>query len=258
MQMAFQMCLRIALRAPLMLICSMVMCLLISAKLSIIFLAAIIVLACALAFIMSKAMKIFSQVFRGYDDLNARVQENISAIRVVKAFVREDYESEKFNKAATALYDLLEKAEKLQALSMPIMMFVVYGCLIAISWFGAHFIVAGDMTAGNLTSLFSYVMTALSSLMMLSMIFVMMTMSMASGRRIAKFLKEQASISAPDDNAAALAGYSDQGRVADYVRGAVGGLVQLGLLPVSNNRLSPAADLTRADMALLLHRAMTQ
>ena len=199
LQMAFQMCLRIALRAPLMLICSMVMCLLINAKLSMIFLAAIVVLAAAVALIMSKAMKIFSHVFHRYDDLNASVQENISAIRVVKAFVREDYENEKFSKAATRLYELFVSAEKLQALNLPVMMFIVYGCIIAISWFGARFIVAGSMTTGNLTSLFTYVMTAFSSLMMLSMIFVMMTMSAASGKRIAEVLEEKADITAPPE-----------------------------------------------------------
>ncbi len=197
MQMAFQMCLRIALRAPLMLICSMVMCLLINARLSMIFLAAIMVLAAAVALIMSKTMKIFSHVFHRYDDLNASVQENISAIRVVKAFVREDYENEKFGKAATKLYELFVSAEKLQALNLPVMMFIVYGCIIAISWSGAHFIAAGGMTTGNLTSLFTYVMTAFSSLMMLSMIFVMMTMSAASGKRIAEVLEETADITNP-------------------------------------------------------------
>ena len=197
MQMAFQMCLRIALRAPLMLICSMVMCLLINVRLSMIFLAAIVVLAAAVALIMSKAMKIFNHVFHRYDDLNASVQENISAIRVVKAFVREDYENEKFRKAASKLYGLFVSAEKLQALNLPVMMFIVYGCIIAISWFGARFIVAGSMTTGNLTSLFTYVMTAFSSLMMLSMIFVMMTMSAASGKRIAEVLEEKADIIAP-------------------------------------------------------------
>ena len=197
LQMAFQMCLRIALRAPLMLICSMVMCLLINARLSMIFLAAIVVLAAALALIMSRAMKIFSKVFHRYDDLNASVQENIAAIRVVKAFVREDYENEKFCKAAVRLYELFVRAEKLQALNLPVMMFIVYGCILAISWFGAHFILAGSMTTGSLTSLFSYVMTAFSSLMMLSMIFVMMTMSAASGKRIAEVLEETAGITNP-------------------------------------------------------------
>lgn len=162
-----------------------------------IFLAAIVVLAAAVALIMSKAMKIFSHVFHRYDDLNASVQENISAIRVVKAFVREDYENEKFGKAAAKLYELFVSAEKLQALNLPVMMFIVYGCIIAISWFGARFIVAGSMTTGNLTSLFTYVMTAFSSLMMLSMIFVMMTMSAASGKRIAEVLEEKADITDP-------------------------------------------------------------
>ena len=197
LQMAFQMCLRIALRAPLMLVCSMVMCLLINARLSMIFLAAIVVLAAALTPIMSRTMKIFSKVFRRYDDLNAGVQENISAIRVVKAFVREDYENEKFRRAAARLYELFVRAEKLQALNLPVMMFIVYGCILAVSWFGAHFIVAGSMTTGSLTSLFSYVMTAFSSLMMLSMIFVMMAMSAASGKRIAEVLEETAGITNP-------------------------------------------------------------
>ncbi len=197
MQMAFQMCLRIALRAPLMLICSMAMCLLINAKLSMIFLVAIVVLAAATALIMSKAMKIYNHVFHRYDDLNASVQENISAIRVVKAFVREDYENEKFTKAAAKLYELFVRAEKLEALNMPVMMFIVYGCILAVSWFGARFIVAGSMTTGSLTSLFSYVMTAFSSLMMLSMVFVMMTMSAASGRRIAEVLMERPGITDP-------------------------------------------------------------
>ncbi len=197
MQMAFQMCLRIALRAPLMLICSMAMCLLINAKLSMIFLVAIVVLAAATALIMSKAMKIYNHVFHRYDDLNASVQENISAIRVVKAVVREDYENEKFTKAAAKLYELFVRAEKLEALNMPVMMFIVYGCILAVSWFGARFIVAGSMTTGSLTSLFSYVMTAFSSLMMLSMVFVMMTMSAASGRRIAEVLMERPGITDP-------------------------------------------------------------
>ena len=116
---------------------------------------------------------------------------------MVKAFVREDYENEKFGKAATKLYELFVSAEKLQALNLPVMMFIVYGCIIAISWFGARFIVAGSMTTGNLTSLFTYVMTAFSSLMMLSMIFVMMTMSAASGKRIAEVLEEKADITDP-------------------------------------------------------------
>ena len=189
-QNAYQMILRIAVRAPLMLICSMAMCFFISAELSTIFLVAIVILAVALVFIMARTTPVFSEVFRKYDDLNASVQENVSAIRVVKAFVREDHENSKFQKAAEKLYSLFVKAESNLALNNPVMMLVVYGCILAISWFGAHFIVAGDLTTGNLTSLFSYVMSVLMSLMMLSMIFVMITMSAASGRRIAEVLNE--------------------------------------------------------------------
>ena len=196
-QNAYQMILRIAVRALLMLICSMVMCFFISAKLSMIFLAATIILAAALIFIMVKTTKVFSEVFRKYDDLNAGVQENVSAIRVVKAFVREEYENSKFGKAAEKLYSLFVKAESNLALNNPVMMLVVYGCILAISWFGAQFIVAGDLTTGNLTSLFSYVMSVLMSLMMLSMIFVMITMSAASSRRITEVLNEVPDMSDP-------------------------------------------------------------
>lgn len=196
-QNAYQMILRIAVRAPLMLICSMIMCFFISVKLSSIFLIAIVILAAALLFIMIRTTKIFNQVFRKYDDLNASVQENVSAIRVVKAFVREDYENSKFRKAAEKLYSLFVKAEGTLAFNNPIMMLVVYGCIIALSWFGAQFIVAGDLTTGELTSMFSYVMSVLMSLMMLSMVFVMITMSAASGKRIAEVLEEKADLSNP-------------------------------------------------------------
>ena len=197
-QNAYQMILRIAVRAPLMLICSMAMCFFISAKLSVIFLIAILILAVALIFVMLKTTKVFSEVFRKYDDLNASVKENVSAIRVVKAFVREDHENNKFQKAAEKLYSLFVKAEGNLALNNPVMMFVVYGCILAISWFGAQFIVVGDLTTGNLTSLFSYVMSVLMSLMMLSMIFVMITMSAASGRRIAEVLNEVPDMADPE------------------------------------------------------------
>ena len=197
LQNAYQMCLRIAVRAPLMFLCSMFMCLFINAKLSLIFLAAIIFLAIALFLIMSGTTRIFTQVFRKYDDLNASVQENVSAIRVVKAFVREDYENKKFFKAAENLYRLFVKAESRLALNNPIMMFVIHSCMIALSWFGAHFIVVGNLTTGELTSMFSYVMSMLMSLMMLSMVFVMITMSAASGRRIAEVLTEKADLTNP-------------------------------------------------------------
>ena len=197
LQNAYQMCLRIAVRAPLMLLCSIVMCFFISPRLSSIFLVAVVVLAAALVLIMSKATRIFNQVFEKYDDLNASVQENVTAIRVVKAFVREDYENRKFKAAAENLYRLFVKAESRLALNNPIMMLIVYGCMIAISWFGAHFIVAGDLTTGQLTSLFSYVLSVLMSLMMLSMVFVMLTMSLASARRIAQVLNEQPDLADP-------------------------------------------------------------
>ena len=197
-QNAAQMILRVAVRAPLMLVCSMVMCFFISARLSMIFLAAILVLAAALISIMVKTTKVFNEVFRKYDDLNASVQENVSAIRVVKAFVREEYENSKFERAAGKLYTLFVKAESNLALNNPVMMLVVYGCILAVSWFGARFIVAGSLTTGNLTSLFSYVMSVLMSLMMLSMVFVMITMSAASGRRIAEVLNEEPDMNGPD------------------------------------------------------------
>lgn len=199
LQNAYQMCLRIAVRAPLMFLCSMAMCLIISARLSMIFLVAIVFLGAALFLIMSTTTKIFNQVFRKYDDLNASVQENVSAIRVVKAFVREKYENEKFTKAAENLYSLFVKAESRLAFNNPLMMLVIYGCIIALSWFGARYIVVGDLTTGQLTSMFSYVMSMMMSLMMLSMVFVMLTMSMASGRRIAEVLNEKADLSNPEN-----------------------------------------------------------
>ncbi|MFR3759509.1 ABC transporter ATP-binding protein [Hungatella sp.] len=198
-QNSYQMILRIAVRAPLMLVCSMAMCFFINGKLSLIFLAAITVLAAALGLIMTRTTKIFDEVFRKYDDLNASVQENVSAIRVVKAFVREEHENNKFTRAAENLYRLFVKAEGLLALNNPVMMLVVYGCIISLSWFGAKFIVVGGLTTGELTSMFSYVMSVLMSLMMLSMIFVMVTMSAASGRRIAQVLDEKADLTNPEN-----------------------------------------------------------
>lgn len=198
LQNAFMMMIRIAVRAPLMLVCSMVMCLVISVRLSAIFLVALAVLGGALVLIMSRTTRIFEQVFRRYDDLNASVQENVSAIRVVKAFVRESYENEKFRKAANNLYRLFVKAEGLLALNNPIMMTVVYGSILALSWFGAHFIVAGSLTTGELTSLFSYVMSVLMSLMMLSMVFVMITMSLASAERVTEVLNETPDLASPE------------------------------------------------------------
>ena len=196
-QNAYQMVLRIAVRAPMTMILSMVMCFVINHELSLVFLVAVAVLAIGLIFIVRRAMRLFDDVFHKYDDLNASVQENVSAIRVVKAFVREDYEKKKFNKAAENVYRLFVKAEKTIAINSPMMMLVVYGCIIALSWFGAQFVVGDKLTTGELTSLFSYVMSVLMSLMMLSMIFVMLTMSLASGRRIAEVLNEKPDLTNP-------------------------------------------------------------
>lgn len=197
-QNAYQMCIRIAVRSPLMLICSMVMSFMISARLSLIFLAAIVFLGCILGCIMMAARKTFDVVFKKYDDLNASVQENVSGIRVVKAYVREEYENDKFSGAAEKLCRLFMKAEGILAFNNPVMMLVVYSCILSVSWFGAHYIVAGAMSTGELTSLFSYVMSIMMSLMMLSMIFVMITMSSASLKRIEEVLKEEPDISNPD------------------------------------------------------------
>lgn len=197
-QNAYQMIIRIAVRAPLMMICSMVMCIIISPKLSAIFFGALVFLGFVLFFIIFKVTPIFTAGFAKYDALNASVQENISGIRVVKAFVREDHENTKFRKAADELYKTFVKAESFLAFNSPVMMLVIYGCIIALSWFASHYIVAGTLTTGNLTSMFSYVMSMLMSLMMLSMIFVMVSMSTASAKRIAEVLNEKPDLADPD------------------------------------------------------------
>ena len=199
LQNAYQQILRITVRAPFRLILSIVMCLVIDARLSLIFIVAMIILGCSLYQIISRVAKLFQQVFERYDDLNQSVQENIHAIRVVKAFVREDYENKKFSKAAEGLYKLYVRAESLMALNHPIMNIVVYGCIIALSWWGAHFIVSGTLTTGELTSLFTYVMSILQSLMMLSMIFVMLTQSAASAKRVCEVIEEQPDIVNPEE-----------------------------------------------------------
>ena len=197
-QNAYQMLLRIAVRAPLMMICSMIMCFIINPTMSMIFLGALILLGFVLFFIIFKVTPIFTEGFAKYDNLNASVQENVSGIRVVKAFVREEYENDKFKKAATSLYNTFIRAESWLAFNNPVMMFVIYGSIIALSWFSAHFIADGTMTTGNLTSMFSYVMSMMMSLMMLSMVFVMVSMSTASAKRIADVLNEKADITNPD------------------------------------------------------------
>ncbi len=198
LQNAYQQILRITVRAPFRLVLSIVMCLVIDARLSLIFIVAMIILGCSLYQIISRVAKLFQQVFERYDELNQSVQENIHAIRVVKAFVREDYENKKFSRAAEGLYQLYVRAESLMALNHPIMNIVVYGCIIALSWWGAHFIVSGTLTTGELTSLFTYVMSILQSLMMLSMIFVMLTQSAASAKRVCEVIEEQPDIVNPE------------------------------------------------------------
>ena len=197
-QNAFMMVIRVAVRAPLTFIFSYIMCLIISPKLSLMFLIAVIFLIAVLGCIMVVTMKIFNEVFRRYDDLNASVQENISAIRVVKAFVREQHENEKFETASANLYRLFVKAEGLLAFNNPAMMTAIYFCIIMVSWLGAQFIVGGSMSSGDLTSLFSYVMALLMSLMMLSMVIVMISMSMASIRRIQEVLDETPDLHNPE------------------------------------------------------------
>lgn len=198
-QNAFMMIIRVAVRSPLMLIFSYAMCLIISPTLSLTFLIAVVFLVVILGVIMVVTMKIFNIVFSKYDDLNASVQENVSAIRVVKAFVREDYECGKFSKASNTLYKLFVKAEGLLAFNNPAMMVAVYFCIIMVSWLGAHFIVGGSMSTGDLTSLFSYVMSLMMSLMMLSMVIVMISMSMASIKRISEVLEEKPDLHDPEE-----------------------------------------------------------
>ena len=197
-QNAFMMIIRVATRAPLTLVFSFIMCLIINPHLSGMFLIAVVFLGIVLAIIMKVTLKIFNDVFHRYDDLNASVQENISAIRVVKAFVREGHENQKFSKASAGLYRLFVKAEGLLAFNNPAMMTAVYFCIIMVSWLGAQIIVAGDMSTGELTSLFSYVMSLLMSLMMLSMVVVMISMSMASIRRIREVLDETPDLHDPE------------------------------------------------------------
>ena len=199
MQMAYQMILRICFRAPVSMICAMAMAFLINAQLAGIYLVAVILLAAVLFFIIRGSMKYFKQAFPKYDELNASVQENVSAIRVVKAYVREDHETKKFKKASQGIYDIFSKAEKHVVLNMPVMMFTVYGCILLISWLGAKQIVQDTLTTGELMSLLTYCMNILMSLMMMAMIFVMMSMSIASAERICEVLNEKSDLTNPVD-----------------------------------------------------------
>ena len=199
MQNAFMMVIRVAIRPPLMFTLSVIMCITISPSLSMIFAVAIVFLAIVIVTIIPRVNTIFTETFNKYDDLNAEVQENVTGVRVVKAYVREDYETKKFSKAAHNLRKLFEKAEGMMALVTPVMNLAVYGCIVALSWFGAHQIVGGSLTTGQLTSMFSYIMSILMSLMMLSMTIVMITMSFASIRRINAVINETPDIQNPEN-----------------------------------------------------------
>ncbi len=198
-QNAYQMLLRMCFRAPFSLIVAMILAFTISPRLASVYLVAVLVLAVILFTIIRFATRYFSQVFRKYDDLNASVQENVSAIRVVKAYVREEYEKKKFGKASENVYTMFIKAEKVLALNSPVMLFTVYSCILLISWIGAHMIVVGSLTTGELMSLLAYCMNILMSLMMLSMIFVMLSMSISSAQRVAEVIEEKADITNPEN-----------------------------------------------------------
>ena len=198
LQMAYQMLLRMTFRAPTSLLVAMFMAFSINARLAGIYLAAVFGLGIVLFFIMSRATRYFRQVFEKYDELNASVQENVSGIRVVKAYVREDYENRKFGKAAENLYRMFVRAEKIVVCNAPVMQLTVYTCILLISWLGARMIVADSLTTGELMSLLAYCMNILMSLMILSMIFVMLTMSEASGERVAEVLNEKSTLKNPE------------------------------------------------------------
>ena len=198
-QNAYMMLLRMAMRAPASIICAMAMSSFISPRLATIYLIAVIVLGALLLFISKAAMKYFDRAFKRYDDLNESVQENVSAIRVVKAYVREDYEKKRFSKAAQNIYDVFVKAESLVVYNSPLMQFTVYACILLISWLGAHMVVSSTLTTGDLMALLTYCMNILMNLMMLSMVFVMISLSLASARRISEVLNEQSTLHNPKE-----------------------------------------------------------
>lgn len=198
-QNAYMMLLRMAMRAPASIICAMAMSFFISPRIATIYLIAVIVLGALLLFISKAAMKYFDRAFKRYDDLNESVQENVSAIRVVKAYVREDYEKKRFSKAAQNIYDVFVKAESLVVYNSPLMQFTVYACILLISWLGAHMVVSSTLTTGDLMALLTYCMNILMNLMMLSMVFVMISLSLASARRISEVLNEQSTLHNPKE-----------------------------------------------------------
>ena len=198
-QNSFQMMLRMGMRAPASLIVAMIMAFSINARLASVYLGAVVILVIIIFFVMKATRVLFKILMEKYDGLNAQIQENVSGIRVVKAYVREAYENSKMGKAAGQLYDASVNAEKLMAVNMPIMSAMIYTCMLLISWLGAKFIVAGDMTTGELTSMFAYCMTILMNLLMLAVFFVMFTMSIASMERITEVLNEEATIKNKDN-----------------------------------------------------------
>lgn len=203
-QNAYQMILRMCMRSPMTFVIALIMSFTIKPKLALIYLVAVIILGCILAFIISKAMKAFEQAFPKYDELNASVQENVNAIRVVKAYVREDHEKKKFKTASNNIYKIFSAAEKLTTFNGPAMSITVYTCTLLISWLGANMIINSDiinpeLTLGDLTALLSYCMSILMSLMMFSMIFIMLTMSAASVKRINEVLVEEPDIVNPEN-----------------------------------------------------------
>ncbi len=198
-QNAYMVTLRMAMRAPASMIVALIMSVLISPRLASIYFVAVLLLGLIVVLIMKRATVFFKQVFEKYDALNESVQENVSAIRVVKAYVREDYENDKFKKAALNIYNMFIKAENNVVVMGPIMTGTVYTCILLMSWFGAHLIVGGELSTGNLMSLLTYCMNILMSLMMLALIFVMMTMAEASGKRIAEVIEEKADLTNPEN-----------------------------------------------------------
>ena len=199
-QNAYQMLVRMFVRAPIMMISALIMCVKINARISLVFLAALVFLGLVLSFVIRRAFPLFNEMFRGYDSLNASVQENLTGIRVVKAYVREDHENDKFCKATDRLKNLSVHAEKLVIMNQPVMQLTVYTCILLISWIGAKMIVVnGTMTTGELMSLFTYTMQILMSLMMMSMVFVMVTMASSSAKRIAEVLDEKSTLHNPEN-----------------------------------------------------------
>lgn len=215
-QMAYQMMLRMFVRAPFSMICAMIMAYRINARLASIYLIAVIILGIILCFIMSNATKYFQQAFPKYDDMNASVQENVSAVRVVKAYVREEEETKKFKKTSENIYHIFLKAENNIIYNAPIMNATVYTCILLISWIGAKMIVAGSLTTGEMMSLLTYCMNILMNLMMVSMVFVMVSMSSAGVRRIAEILNEKSDITNPENPVFEVADGSIEFRNVDF------------------------------------------